>query len=150
MKNVKVISVVLMLVLITEIAYVVINVDQLNIITFLLFVILVPSMLYSASIAGFLSDINIPSNRIRMFSYGGFAAMFSVVIYLILYGMNESIENIIENSVALDQGVSNVSISAIEHSTGISSYITIFLMVLIFIIIFSLWLNMLLNKMRER
>ncbi len=144
-KNVKLLSLIAIIFCGLDWVYVEVNAYQLNLISFLMMVILVPAILYAASIAGFLQGVIMKNGKKRMLIYGGFSVVYTVVVYVLLNVMNISFDKIIDNSNALGQGSENVSISNIEYNNGMSSYVLIFLLVLVFVVGFS----MLFNKKKE-
>lgn len=128
--------------LIIDVMYVTNRLQTMNIIHFLGMVILLPCILLSIIIASLITEIHCRDMKRQ-------AIMAGMVIAFLAYMMakynQEYIENIIENSKKM-MNSSNVSVSDISISTGVSSYVFIFLM----IFVLSMGLSILFNILQER
>lgn len=131
--------------LIIDVMYVTNRLQTMNIIHFLGMVILLPCILLSIIIASLITEIHCRDMKRQAIMAGMAGMVIAFLAYMMAKYNQEYIENIIENSKKM-MNSSNVSVSDISISTGVSSYVFIFLM----IFVLSMGLSILFNILQER
>lgn len=131
--------------LIIDVVYVVNHLQMMNVIHFLGMVILLPCVLLSIIIASLIAETHFRDMKLQTIITGIAAMIIAFGAYVMTKYNQNYIENIIENSKKM-MNSSNVSVSDISISNGVSSYVFIFLM----IFILSMGLNILFNILQER
>lgn len=125
-----------------DVVYVIKHLNTMNILHFLGAVILLPCVLISLIIASLIVETPFREMKQQGIIAGISGAVIAVLSYIVARQNQSYIENIVENSKKMTKP-SNLSVSDISISNGVTSYVFIFLMIFIFsmsfIALFNVW-----------
>ncbi len=125
-----------------DVVYVIKHLNTMNILQFLGAVILLPCVLISLIIASLIVETPFREMKQQGIIAGISGAVIAVLSYIVTRQNQSYIENIVENSKKMTKP-SNLSVSDIRISNGVTSYVFIFLMIFIFsmsfIALFNIW-----------
>lgn len=128
-----------------DVIYVINHLQTMNILNFLGMVVLLPCVFISLIIASLIAETHFREVKQQGLIAGISGVVIAVPAYVVA-GQNQNyIENIIENSKKMTES-SNLSVSDISISSGVSSYVFVFIM----IFVLSMGFSILFNVLRER
>lgn len=116
-----------------------------NILHFLGMVVLLPCVFVSAMIASLIAETPFHEVKQQGFMAGIAGLVIAILAYAVVGQNQRSIETIIENSKKMTEST-NLSVSDISVSSGISSYMFVFIM----IFALSMGFNILFDILQER
>lgn len=146
MKKNRLIAIVSILLFVANWIYVILNTENLNLLTFLLMIVIFPTIFYALGVAASFQNLKQINPRRRLLFTLVLSGLYTLGVYIIQFVLNVSMDNIISNTSILTEQMNSINISNIEYNNGIASYIIIFLFSMILILGFS----SLFNKLKEK